>query len=59
MKLVIKQKSKETRRDYLLRVAMAFLENSWEVENNHVEIEWDKAIGDSACLAEDIRIELN
>ena len=55
MKKIIQQKG-ESRKRYLVRVAIAMLE---ENEMELAEIYYDDTNCDSACLADDLRIEFN
>ena len=55
MKKIIQQKG-ESRKKYLVRVAIAMLEeNGMEM----AEVEYDEAKCDALCLADDLRIEFN
>ena len=52
----VKQKENETRKDYLIRVAIEMLnENAYNIDN----IEYDEAECDAFCLAEDLRLEFD
>ena len=52
----VKQKEDETRKDYLIRVAIAMLnENAYSIDS----VEYDEAECDAFCLAEDLRIEFD
>lgn len=52
----VKQKENETRKDYLIRVAIEMLnENAYNIDN----IEYDEAECDAFCLAEDLRVEFD
>lgn len=52
----VKQKENETRKDYLVRVAILMLyENAWSID----AVEYDDAECDAFCLAEDLRIEFD
>lgn len=52
----VKQKQNETRKDYLVRVAIIMLnENAYVMDS----IIFDEAECDAFCLAEDLRIEFN
>lgn len=52
----VKQKESETRKDYLIRVAIEMLnENGYSIDT----IEYDEAKCDAFCLAEDLMIEFN
>jgi hypothetical protein len=55
--ITIKQKKGEDRKEYLARVAVVFLENSWEIENEGLEIKYDDAVCDEYCLIDDIKNE--
>jgi len=52
----VEQKENETRKDYLIRVAIEMLEDNWCGMSN---IEYDEAECDALCLAEDLRVELD
>mgnify|MGYP000595508064 FL=1 len=52
----VKQKENETRKDYLVRVAIKMLdENAYQIDT----IEFDEAECDASCLAEDLRNEFD
>jgi hypothetical protein len=52
----VKQKENETRKDYLVRVAIKMLdENAYQIDT----IEFDEAECDGYCLAEDLRNEFD
>ena len=52
----VKQNKNETRKDYLVRVAINMLiDNAYEMES----IIFDEAECDAFCLAEDLRTEFN
>jgi len=52
----VKQKENETRKDYLVRVAIIMLnENAYAMDS----IIFDEAECDAFCLAEDLRTEFN
>ena len=52
----VKQKENETRKNYLVRVAIKMLdENAYRIE----PIEFDEAECDAFCLAEDLRNEFD
>ena len=52
----VKQKENETRKNYLVRVAIKMLdENAYQIES----IEFDEAECDAFCLSEDLRTEFN
>lgn len=50
------QKENETRKDFLIRIAIYVLRKNAFTIN---EVRYDDAICDAACLAEDLEIELN
>lgn len=52
----VKQKENETRKDYLVRVAIAMLSHNGYIID---EIEYDEVECDAFCLAEDLRIEFD
>tara|TARA_R100000541_G_scaffold23743_1_gene33526 strand:+ start:80 stop:256 length:177 start_codon:yes stop_codon:yes gene_type:complete len=52
----VKQKENETRKNYLVRVAIEVLKNKWYLLDT---IEFDEAECDSYCLAEDLRDEFS
>ena len=52
----VKQKENETRKDYLIRVAIEMLnENAYNID----AIEYDETECDAFCLAEDLRFEFD
>ena len=52
----VKQKENETRKDYLIRVAIAVLkENGYIID----PVEYDEAESDAYCLAEDLMVEFD
>ena len=54
--IVVKQKENETRKDYLVRVAIEMLtENGYGMRT----IEFDEAECDAFCLAEDLKNEFD
>lgn len=57
----IKLQKNETRKDYLLRVMLAFLETmdeSPEVLGLETQVKYDNAVCDMSALIDDIKIEL-
>ncbi|HUU88969.1 MAG TPA: hypothetical protein VMX17_14635 [Candidatus Glassbacteria bacterium] len=52
----VKQKKGESRKKYLVRVAVAMLEENAGIMEN---IKYDGAECDASCLADDLRIEFN
>lgn len=52
----VKLKENETRKDYLIRVVIAMLnENGYNID----AVEYDEAECDAFCLVEDLRIEFD
>lgn len=54
---VVLRRESESRKDYLLRVAMELIGNCWEAEE--FRIVFDGAECDGACLVDDIRDALD
>jgi len=58
----ITQKKKETRKDYLLRVALAYLKKIKDSEYDEAlstKLEYDNARCDGDCLIDDIEMEID
>ena len=57
--ITIKQKENENRKDYLVRIAIAFINEHCDYVGVDYTINYDDAECDGYCLAEDLRAEFD
>jgi len=55
----IKQKENETRKEYLVRLAVRYIEDHTGIVGMDDSLFYDDAECDGYCLAEDLKIEFN
>lgn len=55
----IKQKENESRKDFLVRLAIEYIEVAEGYVPDDCELYYDEAVCDGSCLAEDLRTEFD